>query len=144
MRYPAKFHEGKQGQLFVEFRDFPGFKFSGYATSEKEAISLVRLSLLNAIQDSVHRSQRIPMPSPPDEHEFLVELSLELSARILLLNEVLSSGLEPSHASDTADISLSDIQVLSDFNTPIEINRICERFKRLGKHLEVRATSLEF
>lgn len=144
MRYPAKFKERDEGELSIEFRDFPGFQHAGAAQDEQGAVALAQRGLISAIKANLERNQRIPMPSLPDEDEFLIELPIELSARLLLLNEILSSGQEFGQSKGSGSFELNNILTLADLDSPVEIGLICDQLKGLGKRLEVRARPIDY
>lgn len=141
MRYPAKFERCPDGMLSIKFRDFPAFSYTGRVSSELEATEFARAGLIAAVKAKLDQHKRIPPSSSPDEHEFLVELPLEMSARIILLTEILAAyhGHQENWLA-SSQATEAEIRNLSDFDTPVGIGEISNRLKDLGKHLELRTT----
>ena len=94
MKYPATFTEDKEaGGFVVTFRDIPEAITQG--DTEEEAMAMAEDVLLDSIDWYLDEKKAIPLPSKPQAGEKLVELPVSVSAKVMLLNEMLAQKVRP-------------------------------------------------
>lgn len=89
MRYPARFAEALEGGFVVTFRDIPEAVTQG--DTEAEAMEMAEDVLVSSIEHYLNERRTVPMPSPALGGDRLVQLPPGVAAKVLRLNEQLST-----------------------------------------------------
>ena len=134
--YPVKIERDGDGYL-ATFRDIPE-AITGGATKE-EALEMAKDALITAMDFYFDDKRLVPSPSQPKEGELLVELPVSLSAKILLLNEMVSQNVRPATLAVKLHTSKQDVNRLTNLKHPTKIDSIAEAMKALGKRLSIVA-----
>lgn len=137
MKYPALFTP-ETGGFVVTFRDIPEAITQG--DDEAEARTMAAEVLREAMSIYFDEKRVVPMPSKPRKGERLVELPLSLSAKVLLLNEMLRQRVAPSELARTLGTTRQEVNRLIDLSHPTKIDRIAQAMSAMGRDLEVVAT----
>src|ERR1700692_3190796 len=77
----------KDGGYVVTFRDIPEAITQGETV--EEALAMAAEALESAMDFYFEEKRTVPMPSPAKRRQPMVELPLSLSAKVLLLNEMI-------------------------------------------------------
>ena len=89
--YPAQLEEYAPEEIVVSFRDVPRCHTSGRTVSE--ALAEAADALQEAIAQRIDTGEPVPMPSGPEEGEYLVPLDVDMAAKAALATLFRASGL---------------------------------------------------
>ncbi|HGF9411337.1 TPA: type II toxin-antitoxin system HicB family antitoxin [Acinetobacter baumannii] len=133
MQYPATFTlNPKTGCYFVEFRDIPEALTQGY--SIEEATEEAKDALITAMDFYFENNRHIPMPSPIQEGDQVIDLPLSIWSKILLLNTMLEQNVNQSELARRLHIQRQAVQRLVDLSYTTKIDAVIDALKVLGKH----------
>lgn len=135
LRYPASF-ERDGATWLVTFRDIPEAITQVYG--DERDIGIARDALETAMAFYFEERRSVPLPSEPLEGERLVELPVSLSAKVLLLNEMLAQRVRPVELARRLNTSPQEVNRLTDLRHRTRIDRIAAALAALGKRLEMR------
>ncbi|MCX7176329.1 MAG: type II toxin-antitoxin system HicB family antitoxin [Proteobacteria bacterium] len=136
MRYPAKFASAKEGGFVVTFRDIPEAITQG--DSLEEATAMAEDVLVSAMDFYFEDRRAVPLPSLPKRGERLIELPPSVAAKVLLLNELVLSGLSNIELARRMGTRPQEVQRIVDLNHATKIDTIAAALAALGKRLDVR------
>lgn len=134
MQYPATFTPDEVG-FVVTFRDIPEAISQG--DTEDEALAMAGEALITAMDFYFEDKRQVPAPSRPQKGERLVSLPPSVSAKVLLLNEVLAQNVRPVDLAERMQISKQEVNRLLDLTHATKIDRISDALSVLGKRLDV-------
>jgi len=136
MRYPIEIkRDGKF--LLVTFPDIPEAITQG--RNLEEARQAAADALESALDFYFDASRQVPLPSRVKSGGEFVELAPSLSAKVLLLNEMLRQKVRPAELARLLETRPQDVNRLLDLHHTSKIDGIAGALKALGKTLEVRA-----
>jgi antitoxin HicB len=135
LRYLALF-EPDGGGFCVSFRDIPDALTSGHTM--EEAREMAEDALLMAVDFYFEEKRPVPAPSKMHEGEELVELPASLSAKVLLLNEMIVQKVTPADLARQLETSPQVVNRIVDHKHVTKIDTIADALEALGKHLELR------
>jgi antitoxin HicB len=137
MRYPVILEPDGEG-FCVSFPDIPEALTSG--ATELEALEMARDALATAMEFYFEDRRPVPLPGKLKKGARFVELPASLSAKVLLLNEMLSQQVKPAELARRLGARPQDVNRLLDLDHATKIDTIAEAFRALGKELvlEVR------
>ena len=92
-QYPATLKR-EDGGFVVTFKDIPEAITQG--ETEAEALSAAKDALETALDFYFEDNRAVPLPSKPKPRQHVVELPASLSAKILLLNEMIQQHVRPA------------------------------------------------
>ena len=136
LRYPAKFKPAKEGGFVVTFRDIPEAITQG--ESVEDAMMQARDALETALDFYFDDRREVPAPSKARRGERLIELPASLSAKVLLLNEMVRQRVRPADLARRLHTTPQEITRLTDVRHRTRIDSIAAALQALGKHLELR------
>lgn len=84
MFYPARFDPAPEGGFVVTFRDLPEAITQG--DSHEEAMEMATDVLTETMDFYFEDRLEVPLPSPAQEGEVMVELPASVAVKVLLLN----------------------------------------------------------
>ncbi|RXZ38154.1 type II toxin-antitoxin system HicB family antitoxin [Oxalobacteraceae bacterium CAVE-383] len=138
MKYPATFtRDRKNGGFVVTFRDIPEAITQG--DTEDEAMEMARDVLTEAMSVYFDEKRAVPLPSAAKRGDRLVDLPASISAKVLLLNEMLSSNVWASELARRMDTTPQEVSRLIDLKRTTKIDRIEQALAALGKQLTLIA-----
>lgn len=132
--YPARLRPDGAG-FMVTFRDIPEARTSG-ATKE-EAIEMAQDALITAMDFYFEDRREVPMPSDRRRGEVEIELPPSLTAKVLLLNEMLRHKIGPSDLARRLKTSPQVVQRIVDLKHATKIDTISEALNTMGKRLQI-------
>lgn len=135
MRYPARFEPASEGGFVVTFRDIPEAITQG--DTEAEAMEMAEDVLVSSMDFYFDDKRQVPSPSPALEGERLVALPASVSAKVLLLNEMLAQKVSPSELARRMGTRPQDVNRLTNLSHATKIDTIAEALDKLGKRLEI-------
>ena len=136
MRYPVNLK--RDGKFFlVTFPDIPEAITQG--KSEEEALLAAHDALETALDFYFDAQRAVPAPSRPKRGQRVVELPASLSAKVLLLNEMLAQKIRPVELARRLHVKPQEVTRLIDLRHKSKIDGIAVALKALGKTMEIRA-----
>lgn len=136
MKYPANFEPDREsGGYVVTFRDIPEAITQG--DDDAEATAMAADALISSIEFYLERKQQVPPPSMPEQGERLIALPANISAKVLLLNEMLAQGIGPSELARRMGTIPQNVNRLIDVRHTSKLESIEQAVEALGKHLEL-------
>lgn len=134
LRFPAQFEPDGDG-FVVTFRHIPEAITQG--DSLDEARSMAADALLTAMDFYFEDKRPVPAPSKAKKGEELVELPASVSAKILLLNEMLKQKVTPAELARRLNTRPQDVNRIVTLNHATKIDTIADALAALGKQLEI-------
>ncbi|RKR45896.1 type II toxin-antitoxin system HicB family antitoxin [Paraburkholderia sp. BL17N1] len=135
LRYPALFDPDEGGGFVVTFRDVP--EAITQDDTLEEARSMAADALLTAMDFYFEDKRPVPAPSKAKKGEELIALPASVSAKILLLNEMIAQGVTPSELARRLGTRPQDVNRIVDLKHTTKIDTIADALSALGKSLEL-------
>jgi antitoxin HicB len=136
MRYPVDVRP--DGRFFlVTFPDIPEARTQGESVAE--ALTAAQDALETALDFYFEDSRAVPAPSRLKRSQPFVELPASLSAKVLLLNEMVRQKVRPAELARRLQTTPQEVNRLTNLRHASKIDRIALAMKALGKTLEIRA-----
>jgi antitoxin HicB len=136
MKFPAIFTpDTEAGGYVVTFRDIPEAITQG--DDDADAMTMAEDALLSSIEFYLENKRQVPAPSKARSGERLVNLPAGISAKVLLLNEMLAQGVGPSELARRMGTIPQNVNRLVDVRHSSKLESIEQAIAALGKHLEV-------
>ena len=134
MKYPAIFTpDVDTGGFVVTFRDIPEAITQG--DNEKDALKMAEDALVTCMDFYFDDKRLVPMPSMPQSGDRLIELPPSMSAKVLLLNEMVAQNIRPSDLARKLNTRTQDVSRLIDLKHTTKIDAIATAIRALGKDL---------
>jgi antitoxin HicB len=127
----------KDGGFVVTFRDIPEAMTQGETI--EEALAMAAEALESAMDFYFEDKRAVPMPSPAKRRQHVVELPISLSAKVLLLNEMIRQKVRPAELARRLRTTPQEVNRLTNIHHTSKIDGIAGAMKALGKTLEIRA-----
>lgn len=138
MRYPIRMR--RDGKFFmVTFPDIPEAITQG--KTEEHALHAAKDALETALDFYFDENRIVPTPSPLKRRQKFIELPVSLSAKVLLLNEMLRQEVRPAELARRLHTTPQEINRLTNLRHTSKIDGIAEAMKALGKNLEISAVT---
>lgn len=135
LRYPVILTADDDG-VAVSFPDIPEALTCG--DSREDALEMAADALVTAMEFYFEDRRPVPMPSPPKAGQDLVDLPASLSAKVLLLNEMLAQKVSQSELARRLDTRPQDVQRIVNLDHATKIDTIEAAFRALGRRMELR------
>jgi antitoxin HicB len=135
MKYPANFRLSESGRYIVSFRDIP--EANTQAETEAEALEMAADALLTAMDFYFEDCRPVPAPSEPVDGERLIELPLSTSAKVLLLNEMISQKTRPADLARLMGVKPQEVNRIIDLEHSTKIDTIASALGALGRELDL-------
>jgi antitoxin HicB len=135
MRYPI--HIKPDGKHFlVTFPDIPEALTQGETV--EEALAMAAEALETALDFYFEQPREVPYPSRIKRGGKFVELPASLSAKVLLLNEMVRQQVRPAELARRLQTTPQEINRLTNLHHAPKIDGIAGAMKALGKTLQIR------
>ena len=135
--YPVTLKLDKEdGGFVVTFVDIPEAITQGDTVSE--ALAAARDALESALDFYFEDKRAVPLPSKPKRGQHLVELPASLSAKVLLLNEMVTQNVRPAELARRLNTTPQEVNRLTNLRHTTRIDGIAAALQALGKHLDLR------
>ncbi|MDR0250689.1 MAG: type II toxin-antitoxin system HicB family antitoxin [Burkholderiales bacterium] len=138
MRYPVIIEKDGDGFL-AKFPDIPEALAGG--DTYEEAVSEAEGTLAVAMEFYFEDRRPVPMPSKPERGQETIELPASVSAKVLLLNEMLRQKISNVELARRIGSQPREIQRIIDLGHATKIDTIAKALAALGKHLDFKLTS---
>lgn len=134
--YPVNLR--KDGKfILVTFPDIPEAITQG--KNRTEALEMAKEALELAMDFYFEDRRPVPAPSQPKRGQAVVELPASLSAKILLLNEMLRQKVRPAELARRLGTTPQEVNRLTNIRHTSKIDRIDVALQALGKRLILEA-----
>lgn len=137
-KFPARFESDQDGGYFVSFRDIPEALTQGETL--EEARDAARDALITAMDFYIEDNRRVPEASPAEEGEELIELPLSVSAKIMLLNEMLEKRFKAADLARAMRIKPQEVTRIMDLHHTTKIDTLARAFSAVGRKLELHVS----
>jgi antitoxin HicB len=135
MQYPATFSADESGGFVVTFRDIPEAITQG--DTESEALEMAQDALITAMDFYFEDRRPVPPPSKARAGERIIELPLSVTAKVLLLNEMVSQRIRPAELARRMEIAPQEVNRIIDLHHTTKIDRVAQALSALGKRFEL-------
>ena len=136
LAYPIKLKKDTNGSLLLTFPDIPEAVTSAH--NVKKALILAREALESALEFYFEDGRAVPMPGTPKRGQQTVTLPASMSAKVLLLNEMLAQNVRPADLARLLGTTPQAVNRLTNLRHSTKIDGLVEAFQALGKKLELR------
>ena len=130
--YPCKFEPDGDG-FVVTCRDIPEAITQG--DTLEEARQAAQDALATALEFYVEDHRTVPSPSKARRGEELVELPLSLSAKVFLLNEMVTQGVRPADLARRMGVRPQEVTRIMDMAHSTKIDTLATALAALGRRL---------
>jgi len=131
--YPVTIERDGKG-WFVRFDDIPEALTSG--RSRAHALSMAQDALESAVEFYFEDRRPVPLPGKPKPGQETVELPASLSAKVLLLNEMLVQGVSPAELARRLQTTPQTVQRIIDLGHVTKIDTIAQAFRVMDRRLD--------
>lgn len=136
MKFPVTLKEDKtDGGYVVTFRDIPEAITQG--ESMEEALAMAAEALETAMEFYFEDKRAVPTPSKPKRGQHVVELPASLSAKVLLLNEMVAQNMRPAELARRLNTTPQEVNRLTNLRHTTRIDSIAAALQAMGRRLEV-------
>ena len=137
LAYPVILTADKEdGGFVVTFPDIPEAITQGETV--EEALAMAAEALETAMDFYFDSKRAVPMPSVAKRRQHVVALPLSVSAKILLLNEMIQQQVRPAELARRLHTTPQEVNRLMNLHHTTKIDGIAGAMKVLGKTLEIR------
>jgi antitoxin HicB len=123
--------------ILVTFPDIPEAITNG--NNRDHALEMAAEALESAMDFYFEQRRAVPTPSKAKRGQPVVELPVSLSAKVLLLNEMIKQKVRPAELARRLHTTPQEVNRLTDIRHTSRIDGIAGAMKMLGKTLEIRA-----
>jgi antitoxin HicB len=136
MKYPVKLTPDKDdGGFVVTFPDIPEAITQG--NTIEEALAMAQDALETALEFYFEDKRAIPAPSKPKRSHHVIDLPASLSAKVLLLNEMVAQNIRPAELARRLNTTPQEVNRLTNLRHTTRIDGIAEALQAMGRHLEI-------
>jgi antitoxin HicB len=133
--YPVNLR--KDGKfILVTFPDIPEAITQG--DNRAHALEMAKEALESAMDFYLEDRRPVPAPSKPKRGQAVVELPPSVSAKVLLLNEMLRQKVRPAELARRIGTTPQEVNRLTNIRHTTRIDNIDKALRALGKRLLVR------
>ena len=136
MKFPVILTSDESGGFVVTYPDIPEAITQG--ETKEEALAMAKEALEAALEFYFEDKRVVPAPSKAKRGQSAVELSASLSAKVLLLNEMIAQGVRPAELARRLNTTPQEINRLTNLRHTTRIDGIESALRALGRHLEIR------
>lgn len=133
--YPARVTRAGNEYL-VTFPDVPEAITTG--ATRDEALAMATDALVTAMDFYFEDRRAVPLPSPVKRGQVTVDLPASVAMKVLLLNELVSSGIRNAELARRMHTTAQEVTRLTDLHHPTKIDTVARALKTLGRSLELR------
>lgn len=123
------------GGFVVTFPDIPEAITQGETV--EDALAMAKEALETAMEFYFEDKRAVPAPSKPKRGQHVVELPASLSAKVLLLNEMVTQNIRPAELARRLKTSPQEVNRLTDLRHTTRIDGIAAALRVMGRHLEI-------
>jgi antitoxin HicB len=140
MKFPATFSKDDSGGYVVTLRDIPEAITQGDTLEEARKAAID--ALITAMDFYIEDNRQVPVSSKADANEEYVELPASVSAKIMLLNEMVKKRIRPSDLAKEMKIKPQEVTRIMDLNHATKIDTLASAFMAVGQRLEFQLSDI--
>lgn len=126
----------EDGGFVVTFVDIPEAITQGETL--QQALAAAKDALASALGFYFEDKRAVPAPSRPKRGQHVIELPASLSAKVLLLNEMVTQDVRPAELARRLNTTPQEVNRLTNVRHTTRIDGIAAALQALGKHLDMR------
>lgn len=130
--YPARI-QAAEGRHIVTFRDVP--EAITEARTRERALAMAADALSTSMEFYFEDAREVPMPSAARRGDVDVALPTSLSAKVLLLNEMLRQSVTPAELARKLHTSPQVVNRIVDLHHATKIDTIADALASMGRRL---------
>jgi antitoxin HicB len=135
--YPVTLtHDAADGGFVVTFADIPEAISQG--ETEAEAMKAAYAALETALDFYFDDKRAVPAPSKAAAGQAVIGLSASLSAKVLLLNEMIYQNIRPAELARRLGTRPQDVNRLTNLRHTTRIDSIAAALEAMGKQMDIR------
>lgn len=135
--YPVTLsHDAADGGFVVTFADIPEAISQGETVAE--AMKAARAALETALDFYFDDKRAVPAPSKAAAGQAVIGLSASLSAKVLLLNEMIYQNIRPAELARRLGTRPQDVNRLTNLRHTTRIDSIAAALEAMGKQMDIR------
>jgi antitoxin HicB len=123
------------GGFVVTFPDIPEAITQG--ETREEALKWAQEALQAALEFYFEDKRAVPYPSVAAFGQEVIELPVSLSAKVLLLNEMLTQNVRPAELARRLHTTPQEVNRLTDLRHTTRIDGIDAALRALGRSMEI-------
>ena len=136
MKFPVNLTPDKRdGGFVVTFPDIPEAITQG--DTVEEALAMAEEALESALEFYFEDKRAVPAPSSPKRRQHVIELSASLSAKVLLLNEMVTQNIRPAELARRLNTTPQEVNRLTNLRHTTRIDGIAAALQVIGRRLEI-------
>jgi antitoxin HicB len=136
MKFPVTLKRDEtDGGFVVTFSDIAEAITQGETV--EEALEMAHEALETAMEFYFEDKRAVPVPSKPKRGQHVVELSASLSAKVLLLNEMVAQNMRPAELAKRLNTTPQAVNRLTNLRHTTRIDSIAAALQVMGRKLEV-------
>jgi antitoxin HicB len=136
MKFPVTLTPDKDdGGFVVTFPDIPEAITQG--DTVEEALAMAQDALETALEFYFEDKRAVPVPSKAKRGQNVIELPASLSAKVLLLNEMVIQNIRPAELARRLNTTPQEVNRLTNLRHTTRIDGIAAALHALGRHLEI-------
>lgn len=136
MKFPVILtRDSADGGFVVTFFDIPEAITQG--ENLEDALVMAKEALETAIEFYFEDKRSVPKPSKAKQGQHVVELGASLSAKVLLLNEMVAQNMRPSELARRLNTTPQQVNRLTSVRHTTRIDSIAAALKAMGRQLEI-------
>ena len=136
MKFPVTLTPDEaDGGFVVTFQDIPEAITQGETV--EEALAMAQEALETAMEFYFEDNRAVPAPSKPKRGQHVVLLPASLSAKVLLLNEMVTQNIRPAELARRLNTTPQEVNRLTNLRHTTRIDGISAALQAMGRHLEV-------
>jgi antitoxin HicB len=134
LSYPSRIVRDGAG-FMVSFPDVPEALTGG--DTREEALSMAADALMTAMDFYFEDRRAVPPPSAAKRGQVMIDLPSGVSAKVLLLNEMIAQGVRPAELARRMHVRPQEVNRLTDLHHPTKIDTIAQALLAMGKRLQL-------
>ena len=136
MKFPVNLTADKiDGGFVVTFPDIPEAITQG--DTAEQALAMAQEALELALEFYFEDKRSVPAPSRAKRGQKVIELPASLSAKVLLLNEMLDQNIRPAELARRLKTTPQEVNRLTNLRHTSRIDGIAAALHAMGRRLEV-------
>ena len=133
--YPATLTPNGEGGYIVTFRDVPEAITEIWDRNELKETATD--CLVTAVDFYIEDHRLFPAPSKTKKDDVIIQLPISISAKILLLNTMVSGNIRPVDLAKKMGIKPQEVNRIIDTGHTTKIDTIAKALSVLGKNLQL-------
>lgn len=133
--YPATLTPNGEGGYIVTFRDVPEAITEIWDKNELKETATD--CLVTAVDFYIEDHRLFPAPSKSKKDDVIIQLPISISAKILLLNTMVSGNIRPADLAKKMGIKPQEVNRIIDTGHTTKIDTIAKALSVLGKNLQL-------